>query len=64
MALRHVEYGVRLDHYKLVGSALLFTLEKGMGTDWPNEMKQAWQACYAILSDTMINAASGVFPQY
>lgn len=60
LAQRHVQYGVRPAHYKLIGNALLWTLEKGMGTDWSNELKMAWQACYTILSATMINAASGV----
>lgn len=33
MAKRHVDYGVRPSHYKLVGDALLWTLEKGLGDD-------------------------------
>jgi len=58
MAQRHVQYGVRPAHYKLVGNALLWTLEKGLGNDWTDEVKDAWLTCYTILSDTMINAAS------
>jgi hemoglobin-like flavoprotein len=42
----------------LVGKALLWTLERGLGTDWSEELKEAWQACYKMLSDTMINAVS------
>jgi hemoglobin-like flavoprotein len=59
MARRHVSYGVRPDHYKMVGSALLWTLQHGLGTDWTPEVKNAWIKCYTILSDTMINASSG-----
>jgi hemoglobin-like flavoprotein len=58
MAQRHVQYGVRPAHYKLVGKALLWTLEQGLGNDWTDEVKKAWSTCYAVLSDTMINAAS------
>lgn len=58
MARRHVTYGVRPAHYKLVGTALLWTLERGLGTDWNAELKEAWQTCYKQLSDTMIHAAS------
>ena len=31
MARRHVDYGVKPAHYKLVGSALLWTLQKALG---------------------------------
>lgn len=56
MAQRHVEYGVRPAHYKLVGNALLWTLQKGLGKDWTEEVKNAWSNCYKILADTMINS--------
>lgn len=56
MAQRHVEYGVRPAHYKLVGNALLWTLQKGLGKDWTEEVKNAWSTCYKILADTMINS--------
>lgn len=58
MAQRHVEYGVRPAHYKLVGNALLWTLQKGLGNDWTLEVKNAWLTCYTILADTMIKSAS------
>lgn len=57
MAQRHLEYGVRPPHYKLVGNALLWTLEKGLGSDWNDEVKNAWISCYTLLSDTMIKGA-------
>lgn len=57
MARRHVEYGVKAEHYMAVGNALLWTLEQGMGKDWVPEVQEAWTACYSILSDTMINAS-------
>jgi nitric oxide dioxygenase len=58
MAQRHVEYGVRPAHYKLVGSALLWTLQKGLGDDWNEEVKTAWVTCYTLLADTMINSSA------
>lgn len=60
LAIRHVEYGVRPAHYKLVGEALLWTMEKGLGPDWTDETAEAWATCYTLLSDTMIKAASGI----
>ncbi|HEX2630029.1 MAG TPA: globin domain-containing protein [Chitinophagaceae bacterium] len=58
MAQRHVQYGVRPAHYKLVGAALLWTLQQGLGPEWTPEVKEAWSSCYNKLSAVMI-AASG-----
>jgi hemoglobin-like flavoprotein len=58
LALRHVGYGVKREHYVAVGSALLWTLEKGLGKDWTEDVKDAWVACYTLLADTMIIASS------
>jgi hemoglobin-like flavoprotein len=57
MAQRHVQYGVRPAHYKLVGAALLWTLEQGLGNDWTSAVKEAWIKCYTSLADIMINAS-------
>jgi len=58
MAKRHQEYGVKPQHYNMVGVALLWTLQKALGTEWTDEIKSAWINCYAILSGTMITVAS------
>lgn len=57
MAQRHVEYGVKPSHYKLVGSALLWTLQKGLGKDWNEEVKNAWTTCYTVLADAMLKGS-------
>ena len=57
MARRHVHYGVRPAHYKLVGNALLWTLRQGLGQDWTLDVEQAWTKCYSNLADTMMRAA-------
>ncbi len=57
MAQRHVNYGVRPAHYKMIGDALLWTLEKGLGNDWTDSTKNAWKKCYSVLAETMIKAA-------
>ncbi|MCW3087959.1 MAG: hemoglobin [Sediminibacterium sp.] len=59
LALRHVAYGVQPVHYTLVGEALLWTLGKGLGEAWTDEMSTAWSECYGELSRTMIAAANG-----
>ena len=57
MAQRHVHYGVRAGHYKLVGKALLWTLKQGLGNDWTPELEEGWTKCYALLSGEMIRAS-------
>jgi hemoglobin-like flavoprotein len=59
LAVRHVQYGVKPAHYALVGRALLWTLEQGLGNDWTPEVAEAWARCYEKLSNTMILAAYG-----
>lgn len=56
MAQRHVSYGVRPAHYKLVGRALLWTLQQGLGQEWNGDLEDAWATCYTELSDMMIHA--------
>jgi hemoglobin-like flavoprotein len=59
LAIRHIQYGVRPAHYKIVGDALLWTLKNGLGKDWTPDTAEAWETCYKLLSDTMIRAAAG-----
>jgi len=59
LAKRHVSYGARSDHYPVVGGALLWTLEKGLGEAWTPETAAAWTAAYATLSGYMISEAYG-----
>jgi nitric oxide dioxygenase len=54
---RHAGYGVREEHYATVGAALLWTLEKGLGPSFTDEVRTAWTDAYALLSTTMIDAA-------
>ena len=54
---RHATYGVMDVHYNTVGEALLWTLEKGLGTAFTREMKEAWATVYGLLATTMQAAA-------
>jgi hemoglobin-like flavoprotein len=50
---RHVNYGIKDEHYDTVGSALLWTLEKGLGETFTAETKAAWTTLYVMLTRTM-----------
>lgn len=56
LAVRHIDYGVKDEHYAPVGEALIYTLDKGLGDSFTEEVKEAWLAVYTLLSETMINA--------
>ena len=57
---RHTGYGVKEEHYTTVGSALLWTLEKGLGDAFTPEVKEAWTTTYTVLATTMKDAAKQV----
>src|SRR5262249_30810554 len=59
LAKRHVSYGAKPEHYPVVGSALLWTLEKGLGDGWTPDVAAAWCAAYGTLSGFMISEAYG-----
>jgi nitric oxide dioxygenase len=59
LAKRHVSYGAKPAHYPVVGAALLWTLEKGLGEAWTPEVAAAWTAAYGMLSGYMIGEGYG-----
>ena len=59
LAKRHVSYGAKAEHYPVVGAALLWTLEKGLGDGWTPDIAAAWTTAYGTLSGYMISEAYG-----
>jgi nitric oxide dioxygenase len=57
LGARHAAYGVADAHYDTVGSALLWTLEQGLGSAFTPKAREAWTAAYLLLADTMKAAA-------
>jgi nitric oxide dioxygenase len=57
-----VGYGVQEEHYATVGSALLQTLEQGLGEDFTPPVRQAWTAVYGVVAGVMIAAAKSAEP--
>jgi hemoglobin-like flavoprotein len=57
LAVRHVGYGVKASYYTPVGEALIFALDRGLGPDFTDEVRNAWLAAYGALSSVMIAAA-------
>jgi len=57
LGARHVRYGVQAQHYATVGSALLWTLDQGLGDKFTPAVREAWTAAYTLLSDVMLLGA-------
>jgi hemoglobin-like flavoprotein len=61
LGTRHVDYGVKNEHYDTVGAALLWTLEQGLGGDFTPEVKEAWAEAYHLLTGVMKEVAVAVY---
>jgi len=54
---KHAGYGVRDEHYGLVGTALIETLRDGLGERFTPETETAWATMFAVVANTMQCAA-------
>ena len=59
LAIKHVDYGVRPEHYTYVGNALLRTLKKGFGREFTPGLSDAWVEAFRMLAKVMKEAAYG-----
>jgi hemoglobin-like flavoprotein len=57
LAVRHVEYGVKLADYDALAEALLWTLEQALGDDFTPAVREAWTVCYDQLASEMKKSA-------
>ena len=55
---RHEGYGVKEEHYESVGTALLWTLEQGLGGKFTPEVEEAWAETYGTLTTLMKDGAA------
>jgi hemoglobin-like flavoprotein len=49
---RHINYGVKPQHWDSVGSALLWALEDAFGALFTTEVRDAWAAAYGLIAQT------------
>jgi hemoglobin-like flavoprotein len=55
---RHVIYGVKQEHYPIVGAALLWTLKKYLGSSYTEETQKAWTAVYEALASAIMDGVT------
>ncbi len=51
------QYHVPDSSYQTVGEALLWTLDKGLGAGFTDDVKEAWTLTYATLAGVMLDAS-------
>jgi hemoglobin-like flavoprotein len=59
MGARHAGYGVKDEHYAVVGAALLDMLAETLGEGFTPEVRVAWIALYGAVEATMKAGAAG-----
>jgi hemoglobin-like flavoprotein len=55
---RHAGYGVRNEHYDLVGAALMLALQTELGSEFTKEARLAWVSFYELIATAMKQAAA------
>jgi hemoglobin-like flavoprotein len=55
---RHVGYGVKPEHYTMVGEALLFAIKNQLKDGFTPDVEDAWRSVYGELSMLAISGAN------
>ena len=55
LGARHIEYGVLPQHYRIVETALLRTLEIGLKDHWTQDLRKGWAAVFKFLAKAMMS---------
>ncbi len=57
LAIRHLNYNVKKEHYAAVGASLLWTLEELLGGGFTPEVANAWTEIFTTIETVMTEAA-------
>ena len=55
---KHVAYGARPEHYKVVGEVLIASMADVAGDAWKPEHQRAWTAAIAVVAGAMLDGAA------
>lgn len=58
LGVQHRGYAVDPEQYRIIGEALLTAISKTRGPAFTAEEREAWTACYTLLSNVMQDAAA------
>lgn len=60
MGQRHATYGVQMQHYDMVGQALLDMLQETLREEFTPAVREAWTALYEAVASTMQSGTASV----
>lgn len=49
LCARHIKYGVEMQHYDILASAFLVTMETALKLTWTQEHKDAWFSVFGVI---------------
>ncbi|WP_422360909.1 globin domain-containing protein [Reichenbachiella sp.] len=53
MGRRHMNYGIKTEHYNMAAAALMFSLKEELKENWNEEVESAWLEVYQAVSCIM-----------
>jgi len=62
LGARHVDYGVRVGHYTIVGRVLRRVLADAMGPQWTERHEAAWVSAYDLVAEAMLLGTAHAHP--
>ena len=63
LGARHAAYGVRPEHYRAVGDALVGALAARLADLWDPEHEAAWRRAYNLVAEVMMDAQQAAVAQ-
>jgi nitric oxide dioxygenase len=58
LAARHTDYGVRPQHYRAAGDALVAALAAHLAPDWDGAHEAAWRRAFNLVAELMMRATA------
>jgi hemoglobin-like flavoprotein len=58
LGARHVAYGARPEHYRVVAEVLIESMAALAGGDWSERHTTAWAAALGLIADVMLEGAA------
>ena len=55
LGVRHAEYGVQPEDFRVFEAALIATLQQMLGEQWSDQLQEAWQWMFARIETMMLN---------
>ena len=62
LGARHGAYGVTYLHYETAGRALLQALGDTLGSEFTDELHEAWRLAFDLVAETMMQGAADATP--